>query len=131
MATLNFETNQSKQIVDITKNVEEVVKEQGVQEGICLVFGKHTTCSVILGEYESGLSLDFLNMFEQLKPKGPFNHAHEPNHAPSHLFSSTVGEEVTIPIQKGRLDLGTWQRILLVEFDGPRTRNITIKIIKG
>src|SRR3989344_2903935 len=116
--TLTIQTTKSKELIDITDKVAEQV--DALNEGICLVFAQHSTCSVMLGEYEGGLDEDFVNMFGQLKPKGPFKHAHNPDHAPAHLFSSMVGEQVTLPIRNGDLLLGTWQRIMLVEFDGPR-----------
>ena len=128
---LTFQTSTGKQIIDITSKVADLVNQSSAKEGLCLVFGQHTTCSVMLGEYETGLDEDFLNMFEQLKPKGPFQHAHEPDHAPSHLFSSMVGEQVVIPIQDGQLTFGTWQKIMLVEFNGPRTRDVIVQIING
>lgn len=127
--TLTIETKESKEVINITDKVSNLIER--VDEGICLIFGLHTTCSVMLGEYEPGLDEDFLNMFEQLKPKGPFIHAHNPDHAPSHLFSSMVGEQVSVPIKKGSLVLGTWQRVMLVEFDGPRSRNIVIQTFKS
>jgi len=129
--SLNIPTTEQKQILDITDQVEEIVASSKTAQGVCLVFALHTTCSIMLGEYESGLNTDFINMFEQLKPKGPFHHAHDPDHAPSHLFSSMVGEQVLIPIKDGGLVLGTWQRIMLAEFDGPRSRHIVVQLIKG
>ncbi len=125
--TLSIETKDSKEVIDITAKVSALVEK--VDEGICLIFGLHTTCSVMLGEYEPGLDRDFLNMFEQLKPKGPFMHAHNPDHAPSHLFSSMVGEQVSVPIKNGSLVLGTWQKIMLVEFDGPRSRKVVVQTL--
>ena len=127
--TVTIQTTESKEVIDITEEVEKQVGE--VKEGICLVFAQHTTCSVMLGEYEGGLDVDFINMFSQLKPKGPFKHAHNPDHAPAHLFSSMVGEQVTLPVENGDLLLGTWQRIMLVEFDGPRARNVVVQTIKS
>src|SRR3972149_5990207 len=128
---LTFQTLASKQIIDITEKVQSLVNQSSAKEGLCLVLVQHTTCSVMLGEYETGLDEDFINMFEQIKPKGPFQHAHEPDHAPSHLFSSMVGEQVTLPVKNGSLILGTWQRIMLVEFDGPRSRSIVVQTIKS
>ena len=127
--TFAVETKTSKEVIDITHEVEEQLNQ--ISEGICLVFAQHTTCSVMLGEYEGGLDEDFINMFGQLKPKGPFKHAHNPDHAPAHLFSSMVGEQVTLPIRNGDLLLGTWQRIMLVEFDGPRERTIVVQALKS
>lgn len=127
--TIIVETKKSKEVIDITDEVIPQIDK--VKEGICLVFGLHTTSSIMLGEFENGLDSDFVNMFGQLSPKGPFKHAHEPEHAPSHLFSSMVGEQVTIPIKDGELILGTWQRIMLVEFDGPRSRNVIVLTLKS
>lgn len=129
--TLNYPTKKGKEIKDITGDVDKIVRKSKVKEGFCLVFLPHTTCSVMLGEYEPGLDEDFLNMFEQLKPKGPFNHAHNPDHAPSHLFSSITGEQVAVPIRNSQITLGTWQRIMLVEFDGPRNRNLLVQVISS
>ncbi len=126
--SFTVQTTNSKEVIDITDKVGEVL--ENTHEGICLVFGQHTTCSVMLGEYEPGLDEDFINMFRQLSPKGPFKHAHNPDHAPSHLFSSMVGEQVVVPIKDEQLNLGTWQKIMLVEFDGPRERKIIVQVLK-
>ena len=130
METISISTKKKQEVLNITNEVEKAVNNSGVINGACLIFGQHTTCSVMLGEYEPGLDDDFLNMFEQLKPKGPFKHAHEPDHAPSHLFSSMVGEQVSVPISDGKLALGTWQKVMLVEFNGPRERTLIIHILK-
>lgn len=127
--TFTINTTDSKEVIDITEKVSEQIEK--ISEGICFVFALHTTCSLMLGEYEGGLDTDFINMFEQLKPKGPFHHAHDPDHAPSHLFSSMVGEQLSIPIKNSQLVLGTWQRIMLVEFDGPRSRSIIVQTIES
>jgi secondary thiamine-phosphate synthase enzyme len=128
---LSYSTKEGKEVKDITGDIDQIVRKSKVKEGLCLVFIPHTTCSVMLGEFEPGLDEDFISMFEQLKPKGPFKHAHEPDHAPSHLFSSMVGEQVVVPIKDSQLVLGTWQRIMLVEFDGPRTRSLFVQTLQG
>lgn len=125
--TFSIDSKVAKEVINITRQVESNV--DNVSEGICLVFTPHTTCSVMLGEFERGLDEDFINMIEQLKPKGPFKHAHDPNHAPSHLFSSVIGEQVLVPVKSGQLVLGTWQSVMLVEFDGPRSRKIVVQTI--
>ena len=130
METISIFTKKKQEVLNITNEVEKAVNNSGITNGACLIFGRHTTCSVMLGEYEPGLDDDFLNMFEQLKPKGPFKHAHEPDHAPSHLFSSMVGEQVSVPISDGKLALGTWQKVMLVEFNGPRERTLIIHVLK-
>lgn len=122
--TFTIKTKKTREVIDITDKVVEQVDK--VKEGICLVFGLHTTSSIMLGEFENGLDVDFISMFNQLTPKGPFKHAHAPDHSPSHLFSSMVGEQVSMPVKDGALVLGTWQRIMLVEFDGPRSRNVVV-----
>lgn len=129
--TIGVETAEKKQVIDITDEISAKLDGSKVKEGVCLVFALHTTCSVMLGEYETGLDTDFINMFKELQPKGPFHHAHEPDHAPSHLFSSLIGEQVLVPIKNGGLLLGTWQKVMLVEFDGPRHREIVIQTLKA
>jgi secondary thiamine-phosphate synthase enzyme len=125
--TITVETKKSREVIDITDEIIPQVEK--VKEGICIVFGLHTTSSIMLGEFENGLDEDFVNMFNQLTPKGPFKHAHDPDHSPSHLFSSMVGEQVSLPVKDGTLVLGTWQRIMFVEFDGPRSRNVVVQTV--
>lgn len=125
---IKVKTNSRFESVDITKYVEEASKD--VKDGIAFVFVKHTTCSIIVNEAESGLMKDYLNWAKRLvPPEGEFEHNLIDNNGHAHILSAIIGNSRTIPIKEGKLDLGTWQRIILLEFDGPRIRTINVKIM--
>ncbi|BAB67171.1 MULTISPECIES: secondary thiamine-phosphate synthase enzyme YjbQ [Sulfurisphaera] len=112
--------------IDITEQVSEAIK--GINNGIAHVIVKHTTCAIIINEAESGLMKDFLNWAKKLvPPDGEFEHNIIDNNGHAHVISAIIGNSRVVPIIEGKLDLGTWQRIILLEFDGPRTRTVLVK----
>lgn len=123
------------ELVDITKQVEECVAKSGVRNGIVVVFSQHTTGAIRISEYEEGLAKDFQDFFEKTAPKRG-NYVHNrtnvdgrPN-ASSHLQSMILNSSETIPLQEGRMILGTWQTIFFVEVDGPREgRKVTVQVV--
>lgn len=124
-------TNEKRQLVDITPDVENAILKSKIKEGIVCVFAKHTTCSLIISEIEDELEKDLLNYFEKEGPKGPFSHSHGgQSHTPAHILAATIGQSLVIPVKGGQMLLGTWQRISLVEFDGPREREIVIQVLE-
>jgi len=134
MERIEIGTRESTELIDITGKVKEIVKIKsgGVESGICVVFTKHTTSGIIINENEAGLKRDFLAILNELIPKGKgYLHDRIDNNAHSHLRSVLLGSSVTIPIEKGELALGTWQSIFFVECDGPRRREIYVKVIEG
>ena len=139
--SISVKTNEKRQLVDITRDIENVIAKSKINEGTVCVFAKHTTCALIISEVEDNLEKDLLNYFEKEGPKGSFSNshgdflAHDPKHAgkshtPAHILSATIGQSITVPINRGRMLLGTWQRICLAEFDGPREREIVIQILE-
>ncbi|ARM75762.1 secondary thiamine-phosphate synthase enzyme YjbQ [Acidianus manzaensis] len=125
---LQIKTHERFESIDITNYIKEVSKS--INNGIAFIFVKHTTCSIIINEAESGLMKDYLNWAKKLvPPEGEFNHNLIDNNGHAHILSAIIGNSRTIPIKDGNLDLGTWQRIILLEFDGPRTRTINVKIM--
>ncbi len=128
---INIKTNQRYQLIDITDQVESIVSKSKIKEGICLVFVPHSTAAIILTENESGLKNDWLKMLKKLVAREKFEHDRIDNNADSHLLSGLLGQGKVLPIENGRLIRGTWQNIFLVELDGPRTRQVVIKIIKS
>ena len=117
--------------MDITEDVEREIAKSKIAEGVLIVFAKHTTCALIISEFEDNLKEDILNYFEKEGPKGTFSHTHGgQSHTPSHILSATIGQSVSIPLKNGRMLLGTWQRICLAEFDGPREREIVIQVLE-
>ena len=100
-----------------------------MQEGLCCVFVTHTTASVTTGEIGEGTERDFLQVMEEMIPRIQFRHAHDPSHAWSHMASSILGPSLTIPVTAGKLVLGTWQSVMLVELDGPREREVNVTLV--
>ena len=119
--------------VNITREVEECLRESGVQEGLVLVNAMHITASVFINDHESGLHQDYEKWLEQLAPHEPIrqyrhNDTGEDN-ADAHLKRQVMGREVLVAITDGRLDFGPWEQIFYGEFDGQRRKRALVKII--
>lgn len=125
MVAINVASKENKQVIDIT---EVVKRHTGSEVDMVNVFVAHTTCAVTTADLDPGTDKDLVDAVWNMipVPEGGFRHPHNPAHAPAHLVSSIIGPNVSIPVEKGRLQLGTWQRIVLVELDGPRDRKIFI-----
>jgi len=129
---IRYQTRQKTEEVKITDMVEAVVFESGIQEGIALVFTGHTTASVHLNNYDPELEKDFHDFLNDLIPnKASYRHnkGEYGKNADAHFKSLLVGNGVTLPVTGGRLGLGQWQAIYLSEFDGPRTRIVSVKVV--
>jgi secondary thiamine-phosphate synthase enzyme len=128
---LTFNTRKHREYVHITPQVEAAVGKSGVQEGLALVSAMHITAGVYVNDNEPGLIHDIDQWLEQLAPFRQDYRHHETgeDNGDSHLKAILVHHQVVLPITKGRLDLGTWQRIFYAEFDGQRPKRVLIKII--
>jgi len=134
MERIEIGTRESTELIDITGKVKEIVKSKngGIDSGICVVFTKHTTSGIIINENEAGLKSDILALLNGLIPEGKgYLHDRIDDNAHAHLRAVVLGSSVTIPIEKGDLALGTWQSIFFVECDGPRRREVYVKVIIG
>lgn len=118
-----------KQVVDLTDLVEISIRKGKMQEGLCSLFVTHTTAALTTGEIGEGTGEDFLQVVEQMIPRLHFRHAHDPSHAWSHMASSILGPSLSIPVSAGKLVLGTWQSVMLVELDGPRERDVHVTLV--
>jgi len=125
---ITVRTGRDKQVLDITDQVERFLAQSGIDDGLCHIFVLHTTAAVTTGEAIEGTDEDLMETLERMIPRISFRHGHDPSHAPDHMISSIVGASLTLPVRKGRLLLGTWQRVLFVECNGPRTRNVSITV---
>ena len=123
---LLISTDHNKQVVDITGEVQASVEPNA---RAVVVFVAHTTCAVTTADLDPGTDEDLLDAVWGMIPKLNFRHPHNPAHAPAHLASSIIGPSVTVPVENGKLVLGTWQRIVLVELDGPRERRVIVASI--
>lgn len=129
---LEIKTDEPVQVIDITRQVNEAVGESGVAEGICLVYTLHTTTGIVINEAETGLVADLLRRLMSLAPPGAgYLHDRIDENAHAHLQAVLLGNSRTIPVEEGCLALGTWQRVLFVELDGPRRRNVIVRVLPG
>jgi len=126
--TVTVRTEAEQQLVDITSTVRHVVRESGVTRGSCMVFIPHTTAAVTINENaDPNVRRDLINILESIIPaKG--NYLHTEGNAHAHAKSSLIGPSISVFVEAGQLVLGTWQAIFLCEFDGPRTRNVLIRV---
>jgi secondary thiamine-phosphate synthase enzyme len=126
---LRISTGSLKEVVNLTDQIESLIRQSEMQEGLCSLFVTHTTAALTTGEIGEGTEKDLLQVVEQMIPPIRFRHAHDPSHAWSHMASSILGPSLTIPVSSGKLVLGTWQSVMLVELDGPRERTIHLTLL--
>jgi secondary thiamine-phosphate synthase enzyme len=126
---LTISTHKNKQVVDITGPIERYLAMTGICQGLCNIFAAHTTAGLTTGEMIEGTDEDLTETLGRVIPKINFRHEHDPAHAPDHMISSILGPALTIPFREGKLKLGKWQSVLLVERNGPREREIVVTVI--
>ena len=126
MKTITITTKKKDEVIDITEIVENLLQQVKAQSGICVVFVAHTTCALTTADLDPGTDLDFLNALRRMLPHISYRHPHDPSHTPDHILSSILGPSLAIPYQDGQLLLGTSQRVILVELDGPRQRTLHV-----
>jgi len=128
---LEVRTGVRCELIDITQLIEEVVRESGISEGLCLVILPHTTAGITLNEnWDPAVRDDALRALDRLVPQtGPYRHAE--GNSPAHIKAMMLGFSVTIPVHANHLVLGPWQGVLLGEFDGPRRRRVIVSLLSG
>lgn len=131
---LTFTTIERVDFINITSDVEEVVRSSAVREGLCLVNAMHITASVFVNDDESGLHADYRQWLEQLAPfdASPTRYAHNrtgEDNADAHMKRQIMGREVVVAITAGKLDFGPWEQIFYGEFDGRRPKRVLVKVI--
>ena len=128
---LTFHTNKHREYVHITPQVEQILHQSGVQDGIVLVSAMHITAGVYVNDHEDGLIHDIDAWLEKLAPfKQDYRH-HQTgeDNGDSHLKAILVHHQVILPVTRGKLDLGTWQRVFYAEFDGQRNKRVLGKVM--
>ena len=128
---LVFETKKRREMVHITGEVERIVERSGVKDGLCFVSPMHITAAVYVNDLENGLIEDIWKWLEELAPARPGYRHHQTgeDNGDAHLKSMLVHHEVIVPVTKGRLDLGPWQRVFYAEFDGQRDKRVIVKAL--
>ena len=120
--TIQIKTYHKKEVIDITDKIGRELEG----DGLLNVFIKHSTAAVSIADLDPGSDTDLLTALSKMTPIANWNHPHDPEHYPDHLWSSLIGCNLTIPYQSGRLALGEWQRVILIELDGPKDRELVL-----
>jgi secondary thiamine-phosphate synthase enzyme len=130
---LRINTKKRYDMINITRDVQDLVTKSGISEGLCLVNSMHITSSIFINDNESGLLSDWFVWLEKLAPHEPISqYRHNltgEDNADAHLKRTIMGREVTVAITKGYLDFGPWEQIFYGEFDGQRNKRVLVKII--
>ncbi len=129
MEVLEVRTRQREELVDITGQVQKVVREAAVQEGVLHLWSMHTTCALTVNENaDPSVPVDMAEKMNRLVPEGEAFYRHAEGNSDSHVKTSLFGPGLTLIVHDGRLVLGTWQGIFLAEWDGPRTRQVVARL---
>jgi secondary thiamine-phosphate synthase enzyme len=123
-------TKNKREIADLTHVCRKEFSHAQNADGMGQLFLLHTTAALTIADLDPGTDLDLLDAFDALIPKLNYRHPHDPTHVPDHILSALVGTSLTVPVKNGEILLGEWQRIVLVEFDGPRRRAMAISFVR-
>ena len=129
MTKFEVVTKRKRQVIDITELCEEKLSELQNRSGVCHLFVLHTTAALTIADLDPGTDLDLLDALDAIIPKLKYRHPHDPSHVSDHILSSLIGTSLSVPVDNGEMVLGTWQRIILLELDGPRTRQIALSLV--
>jgi secondary thiamine-phosphate synthase enzyme len=126
-----FATKARREFVRITDEVAGIVAASGITEGIVLVSAMHITAGVFVNDWEDGLLADFESWLETLAPAGLDYRHHRTgeDNADAHLKRTIMGQQVTLPVTAGKLDLGPWEQVFYAEFDGQRRKRVVVKVM--
>lgn len=124
--TIELETRSPREIIDVTEQVEAAIS--GAPSGSCHLFLKHTTAGLMVVTNEPGVADDIMDILSGLTPMKSYRHASQA-HVAAHFLSALAGSSLTVPLRDGKLSLGKFQRIVLVEFEGPRHRKIEVRLL--
>ena len=127
---VEIKSKRSMEVIDITGMVQSWIVDNNAEDGILTVFSFHTTAGLTINEAESGLMHDIETQLSRIvPPHAGYQHDRVDDNAHSHIMTSLLGPSETVPVKSGRLTLGTWQRILFVECDGPRSRRVAVTFV--
>jgi len=130
MTELDIRTTRKREMIDLTARVAEVVAAADVAEGLCSVYTPHATAAIVVNENDDpNVCVDVLDALDKLIPAGVWRHDRVDGNAASHIQATILGPGETIPVRDGRLVLGRWQAVMLVELDGPRQRRVVVTIV--
>ena len=129
MTEFRIRTTGKREMIDLTARVAEVVARADVAEGLCSVYTPHATAAIVVNENDDpNVCVDVLDALDRLVPAGVWRHDRVDGNAASHIQATLLGPGETIPVRAGKLCLGTWQAVMLVELDGPRERRVLVTL---
>jgi secondary thiamine-phosphate synthase enzyme len=124
--TIELETHAAREVVDLTARVEALLHD--TRDGGCLPFLRHTTAGLMVVTSEKDVPIDIMDILQSLTPQRAYRHD-SPAHVAAHFLSALVGPSVYLPVRDGKLALGEFQRVVLMEFEGPRRREIEVRLL--
>jgi secondary thiamine-phosphate synthase enzyme len=131
MTEFQIATGNQAQLVDVTAQVNDAVRQSGIQNGLCNIFVPHTTAAVIVSEnWDPDVTRDLLTHLEKLVPRDA-GYRHSEGNAQAHILSVMLLTSINIPVEDGQLRLGRWQGVMFAEFDGPRRRSVLVSVQPG
>ena len=127
--TITVKTGSQTELIDITRHIEEAIRSEGVDDGVCMLFVPHTTAAITINESaDPSVKSDILMVLNKVIPwKEAYGHLE--GNSPAHIKSSIIGPSEIIAVESSRLKLGTWQGVFFCEFDGPRSRKVHIRLL--
>lgn len=131
MEIIKILTKSKEEVIDITETINRKIKERKIGKGLCHLFLTHTTAVLTTADLDPGTDKDLLQALRAMIPKLKYRHPHNPEHVGDHILSSIIGTSLSLPIKDNELMLGAWQRIVLIEFSGPRNREIILSFVKN
>lgn len=128
---ISVETRKPREAIDITEAVADALRTHGAQDGFCHVMVLHSTAAIAVNEtHDPNIGLDLIDALDRVVPeRGGWLHDRIDDNAHAHIKAAVLGPSELIPLDRGALLLGTWQRIMLVEFDGPRSRRVSVRVL--
>lgn len=126
MQIITINTPREKCIVDVTKLINDLLNKNFYDKGIIHINLLHTSCALTLADLDPQAESDYINALTNLFAKMSFSHPHDPTHFPDHVLSSIIGTNLNIPVQSGTMFLGQWQKVVLLEFNGPKERRLSL-----
>ena len=129
MTTITLDSHHRVELIDITDQVRSSIGSSGIAEGLAVVYTPHTTAAVTINEHaDPDVVTDIIAQLEKMVPRQA-GYKHGEGNAPAHIKAALIGTSATVPVQFGELALGTWQGIFFCEFDGPRSRDVMVKVV--
>ena len=129
MQKITFKTNQEKEIIDITRIINDLLVKNSYDKGMLFLFCTHTSCAITTTNLKEGMTADLADAYREIVPKLNYKNPNSPSLSGNFVMSSLIGASLTIPVESANTVIGSSQRIVLVEFAGPRERHITLSFL--